>query len=112
MLFHIVAHAKGPVVVPVTGNYNVAFEDIQFIKYTLASILLAALGFIIKGIVSLFFKKQDSDGLKLDRVIEAITRLEGNVSYLERHTVKKEDLIMLVRTELNYRKSVKNDDDE
>lgn len=106
------ANSTKPIVLPVAGDYNIAFSDIQFIKYTLAGILLSTFGFIAKYIFEMIFKKQDGVDLRLDKVIESLTRLEGNVSYLERHTVKKEDLIMLVRSELKYRKSVKRDDED
>lgn len=101
------ASSTKPIILPVSGNYNIAIEDIQFIKYTLAGILISALGFVGKWVVSLFFKKQDSVDMRLDTVIEALTRLESNVGYLERHTVKKEDLLLVIRQEIQYRDSIR-----
>lgn len=99
---HVFASKSGPVIIPVAGDYNIAFTDIQYIKYTLSTIALAALGFVAKYIFELVFKRQDSVEIRLDKVIDALTRLETNFSHLERHAVKKEDLLLIIRQEIQY----------
>lgn len=103
-LFAVMAFAKNnTVIIPVGDDHYVAASDIVWIQRTLLGIFGGILVWLGKQIISLFFKKQDSTEHKLDEIMRAISRLEGNVTYLERTSVKKEDLVELVRREIKYR---------
>ncbi len=104
-LFISTAYAKSPVILPVAGDYNIAVSDINFIKYTLAGILISILGFIGKWIFERIFSKQDSTDVKLAEVLKIVHKIDANQSYLERVTVKKEDLLLIIRQEIQYHES-------
>ncbi len=101
------AHAKGPVIVPVTDNYNIAFSDVQFIKVTLATIAVGMLGFFCRWVFLLIFKNQDSADVKLDRISDQLARLEQNLIHIERHSVFREEVVEMIRSELEYRDGLK-----
>ncbi len=98
LFFSALALAKSPALFPVGENSYVA-GDIEFIKKLLMAILTGVVGLII----SRFFKRQDSSEVKMDEVIKIVTKLESSVTYLERVTVKREDLSSLIREEMRYR---------
>ncbi len=109
LLLSAVTFARGPVVLPVAGDYNIAFSDVQFIKYTLSGILLSVLGFILKWAFELIFKKQSSVDSRLEKIVDSLSRLETKFEHLDRHAVRKEDLLVFVRAEMQYRESVRNE---
>ncbi len=94
--------AKAPIIVPVAGEYNIAFADSQIIKYTLAGILISISGFVAKWLFELIFKKQDSTEMKLSELIKLVTKIDAHQSYLDRVTVKKEDILLIIRQEIKY----------
>lgn len=109
--FLLLAQARGnqtsPVIIPVGDSHYAAASDIEVIKNTLIGMLLTGIGWLVAFIITRFFKKQDSDDGKMDEIIKIMTRLETNVNYLERVTVKKEDLAAFIRTEMEYRDGLK-----
>ncbi len=105
MLFLAVAHADNAIIA--TGDNRYVNYNIDVIEKTLIGILLTIIGWLIAFIISRFIKGKDSNDTKLDELIKIVTRLDTNVAYLERITVKREDLTDLIREEMKYREEIR-----
>ncbi len=101
LFFTLTAYADNAIIS--TGNNHYVSYEIDVIEKTLIGILLAVIGWLIAFIISRFIKGKDSNDRKLDELIKIVTKLDTKVDYLERISVKKEDITDLIRNEIKYR---------
>ncbi len=101
LLLTVVAHADNAIIA--TGDNHYVNYNIDVIEKTLIGILLTVIGWLIVFIISRFMKGKDSNDKKLDELIKIVTKLDTKVDYLERISVKREDITDLIRSEMKYR---------
>jgi hypothetical protein len=101
--FVVLSMADGPTLIQLSDGHYAAAPEIVVIERALIGILATLVSALIMFGVTRIFKGKDKDIDFKEYVKESLVRIEYKTDYLEKHTVKREDLIDLVRSELEYR---------